>query len=70
MFQSRTKSWGQGGVLYLVLKCKYILCFDFQDLGAGDPIMLIIFMIFWGLKIMGACGWLFCGFMSCGGEWM
>ena len=29
---------------------------------AGDPIMLMIFMIFWGLKIMGACGWLFHGY--------
>ena len=31
----------------------------FKTLGAGDPIMLMIFMIFGGLKIMGACGWLF-----------
>ena len=33
----------------------------FKTLGAGDPIMLMIFMIFGGLKIMGACGWLFRG---------
>ena len=49
------------GYCISVLKCKYALCFDFQDLGAGDPIMLMIFMIFGGLKIMGACGWLLRG---------
>ena len=43
----------------------------FKTLGAGDPIILMIFMILGGrggggLKIMGACGWLFHGYVVWG----
>ena len=39
----------------------------FKTLGAGDPIMLMIFMIFWGLKSWGHVVGSFM-VMSCGGE--
>ena len=53
------------GYCILVLKCKYALCFDFQDLGGRRSYNVGDFYDFFflgggrGLKIMGACGWLF-----------